>query len=127
MGNLTSPLYVTGVCPQSKKIMLGGIFRMHDQVGFPVDCCIDECRERGYLIDWLEALCDCWLNDCLKYDSFVRQITSQLPDLALDQKFKETGAALIAIFPKIKRNKNPVDVVCRYILTKKRKHSWDNA
>jgi hypothetical protein len=93
---------------------------MHDRIGFPIDCCIDEFRERGYLIDWLEALCDCWLNDCLKYNSFVRQVTSQIPDAPLDQKFKEAGAVILSKFPKMRQTKNPVDTVCRYILAKKK-------
>lgn len=119
---ITDPLYITGICPATKQLMLGGIFRMHDQVGYPVDCCIDESRERGFMIDWLEALCACWLNDCLKFPSFARQaeLASREP-LNLHHRFKVAGAVFLGKFPKARKNSDPVNVFCRYILEKKRK------
>lgn len=92
---------------------------MHDEIGFPIDCCIDEAKERGFLIDWLECLCDCWLNSCLKYDSLIRQIKHQL-DADLDGMFKNAGCIILNRFPKMKKTENPVDTFCRYILSKKK-------
>lgn len=107
--------------------MLGGMYRMHDQIGFPIDLCVLECEERGWRIDWLEALCDCWLNDCLKFDSFVRHAESASKEpLMLAQRFAQTGAFVLARFPKMQNAFNPVDVVCRYIMTKKRRGSWNS-
>jgi hypothetical protein len=117
--NLQSPIYVTGISTDGK-LLLGGIFRMQDTVGFPIDASFEECRQRGYAIDWLEALADCWLNDCLKFDSFVRQ-ASTLTNQPLEQMFTALGLSIIQRFPKIKRCENQVDVVCRYIISSKRK------
>ena len=115
---LTAPLYVTGVSDDGR-LLLGGIFRMHDEHGYPVDCCFEEAKLRGYDIDWLEALCDCWLNDCLKYDSFCRQAES-CAKVDLDMEFVMSGAMVAALLPKVLRAKSPVDAVCRYIIRRKR-------
>jgi hypothetical protein len=123
MSALVKPLYVTGVEPLKQRLMLGGIFKMHDQVGYPIDCCIEEAKERGFDIDWLEALCDCWLNDCLKFDSFCRQIESQT-NLQLKTKFSMTGACVLAKFPKMKNTNNPINTVCKYIMAKKQRGRW---
>lgn len=119
MNNLAHPLYITAVCGQSDQIMLGGIFQMQDRVGFPLDASYEECKQRGYLIDWLEALCDCWLNDCLKFDSFVRQASS-ITGENLETRFSEAGAVVLAKFPKMRHTTNPVNTACRYILSRKR-------
>ena len=121
--NIQSPLYITATTPDGK-IMLGGIFKMQDQVGFPIDASFEECKSQRFLIDWLEALADCWLNDCLKFDSFVRQASS-LSGVDLNRKFQETGAVILAKFPKMRRVENPIDAVCRYILRKKKLHRYD--
>lgn len=123
MSAITSPLYVTAATRNA--IMLGGVFRMHDQVGFPIDCCIDEFRERGFLIDWMEALCDCWLNDCLKFDSFVRSAEISSPEpLDLHRRFSVAGALFVVKFPKVKQCANPVDVFCKYVMAKKKRYSF---
>lgn len=119
MSNLAAPLYITGLNIRTGKFLLGGIYRMHDQIGFPIDCSIDECRERGYEIDWIEAMCDCWLNDCLKFDSFLRQVKSQCPNIPLLEMFQQAGATILAMYPKMLSFKNPVDAACKYILRKK--------
>ena len=121
MNNLNAPIYVTSVT--DGKLMLGGLFKMQDQVGFPIDASFEECKSRGCLIDWLEALCDCWVSDCMKFDSFVRQSTN-LSGIDLSDKFKDAGAVVLALFPKMKNTPNPIDTVCRYILQKKKLHLW---
>ena len=123
MSNLSTPLYITAICPKTKQFMLGGIFKMQDQIGFPIDASFEECKAHGYVIDWLEALADCWLNDCLKFDSFVRQ-ANNLTGINLEEKFKQTGALVIVLFPKIKKSTNPVDIACKYILARKKLGQW---
>jgi hypothetical protein len=115
---LTEPLYVTGLSSNGK-MLIGGVFRMHDSVGFPLDCCFEESKLRGFDIDWLEALCDCWLNDCAKYDSFCRQ-ASNCARIDLDELFKRSGAMVANMFPKMLKCPNPVDVVCKYIIRRKK-------
>lgn len=119
--NLQSPLYITSVGTDGK-FMLGGIFKMQDQVGFPVDASFEECKEHGFRIDWLEALCDCWLNDCQKYGSFVRQ-AEMITGAKLHDMFATTGAKVLAMFPSMKNAANPVDEACRYVL----KNKWDGS
>lgn len=67
-----SPLYFTGKTPDGK-LLLGGVFRMHDQEGFPIEASFEECQRKGWQVDWAEALADCWLNDPMKMDNFVGQ------------------------------------------------------
>jgi hypothetical protein len=120
---LSSPLYVTGVAPNGK-YLVAGLFRMQDQVGYPIDLCLIECKEKGFFPDILEALCDCWLNDCLKFDSFVRELNSPYPGRKWQDEFSMTGATVIAMFPKINLVLNPVDAACKYIMRKKRMGKW---
>jgi hypothetical protein len=121
--NLQSPIYVTGVSTDGK-FLLGGIFKMQDQIGFPIDASFEECRNNGCQIDWLEAMADCWLNDCLKFDSFSRQ-AELLTSVKLKEKFKEAGAVILARFPKMKNTFSPVDTVCKYVLAMKRLNRWN--
>lgn len=118
--NVQSPMYISGVTPEGK-FLYGGVFQMHDRIGFPVDCCIDEAAQKGMALDFLEALCDCWLNDCLKFDSFTRQIESQLPNSRITEKWHQTMLYLLNKYPKCMKHKNPINVLCRYVLAKKRK------
>lgn len=39
-------------------VVVQGVFRMQDEVGFPIDASFDLCGERGHEIDWVEALAD---------------------------------------------------------------------
>lgn len=118
MSNISAPLYITASGPNGAP-MLGGVFRMHDQHGFGAADCFAECQIRGFKIDWLEALADCWLNDCLKFDAFERAASS-CANVNLASKFSQIGAAILAMFPKMRQTPNPVDTVCRYILAKKK-------
>ena len=93
-------------------------FELQDTHGLPIDVTHDLCKENGIHVDWLAALCKCWLNSCLKYDSFVRQ-ASLLANVDLDKKFKQAGAVAIAMNPEMKLAPNPVDEACRWILANK--------
>lgn len=116
---ICAPLFCTGVNLDGKALV-GGVYRMQDSIGMPLEITKMEADEKGFYIDWLEALCDCWLNDCLKFDSFCRDIASCRLNEDVVDKWKTLGAFIIAKFPKIKQHENPVDVVCRYILQKKK-------
>ena len=112
-------LYITGVNREGT-LMLGGVFQMQDRQGFPLEMSLMECQERGFAVDWLEALCDAWLNDPLKFDSFERE-ASALAKTDLRKAFQQTGYWIISRYPKIKSSRNPVDIACRYILATKKK------
>lgn len=104
---------------------LTGVFELQDTHGLPIEVSHDIAKERGLRVDWGEALCRCWLNDPLKYDSFVRQ-ASLLAGVDLDAKFKETGAAVIALHPEFLKAENPVDETCRWLLNQKEQNNNDN-
>lgn len=93
---------------------------MRDECGMPLDFSLEECKSKGWCVDWLEALCDCWLNDCLKFDGFLREAQMLCPDVDLGDKFKTVGATAVAMFPEILKAKNPVDEACRIVLKQKR-------
>lgn len=110
-----SPLQLTGITTEGK-LVINGIFTMQDQVGFPLDASFEECKRYGVQIDWLEALCSCWLNDCLKFDSFVKQ-ASLLTGVDMLAKFKTAGAIYMCEHTEIKYATNPVDEFCKAMLS----------
>lgn len=114
---MKSPLYITGVTPDGR-LLMGGVFRMQDEHGFPVDASHEECRMKGFAVDWLEALCDCWLNDPQKFESFGRQVEMIAPGSV--DRFSQLGARMIASAPKVREAENPVDEFCRHILNQKK-------
>lgn len=116
---ISRPLYITGI-DKDLHFMLGGIFEMQDTVGFPLDCCYEEAKLRHYHIDWLEALCSCWINDCLKFDSFVRQ-AENCTGIPLEAEWKTANIFILNKFPKMLKCSSPIDVSCWYILAKKGK------
>jgi len=116
----TNPLYFTGKTPEGK-LLLGGVFKMHDQEGFPIEASFEECQRRGWLVDWMEALADCWLNNPLKFDAFVAN-AELLVDRPLKAKFSFAGASWIEM-NKASPSVNQVDDFCFYVL----KNKQDNA
>jgi hypothetical protein len=111
---MNNPLYFT------EPKLLGGVFTLQDSVGFPISITIDMCKENNVNIDWFEALSDCWLNDCLKFDNFVHQIQQQTGIECLEDKWKIANIAIINKYPRILSHDLPINVVCRYTLAKKR-------
>ena len=100
-------------------------FKMQDTNGLPIEVTYDLCKEKGIHVDWLAALCQCWLNDCKKYESFVRQ-AELLTGVDLDLKFKIAGERALRENPQFLECENPVDECCKYILKKKGLHEKDN-
>jgi hypothetical protein len=115
-----SPIYVTGLNPDGK-ILVGGIFRMKDEQGVPLDFSHDICREKGWVIDYMELLCDAWLNDCLKFDSVVREL--EMLGGSCVEIWKQAGSVWISEFLKSSGSlsQNPIDEFCREMLSIKRR------
>lgn len=99
---------------------------MQDTLGFPVDASFEEARQRGYKVDWLEALSACWINDCAKFNSFVRQAESCTQNTALEQLWKESNMLVLNRFPKMLTRESPITVSCKYILGLKGKFKHRN-
>lgn len=116
-----SPLYITGKTSEGI-LLLGGVFRLQDGHGFPLDASFEECKRTGKVIDWLEALSDCWLNSPSKFDSFLRQ-AELLTGSNLGERFAWNGSLVLSRFPKMITTRNPIDTVCRYVMAKKRRFS----
>lgn len=53
---------------------LQGVFRMRDQEGFPVDVSYEIAKERGWEIDWIEALADAGRQCIFKFQSLLEEI-----------------------------------------------------
>lgn len=51
-----SPLYFTGF--SDGKALVGGIWRMKSQEGFPVELSALQCASAGIIPDWMEAMAD---------------------------------------------------------------------
>jgi hypothetical protein len=68
-----SPLYFTGLTPDGR-LLLGGVFRMKDEVGFPLDMSYEIAKEKGWLIDWMEYLADAGRQKQPKIESCLREI-----------------------------------------------------
>lgn len=114
---MNSPLYFTGITPKGKGLV-GGIFKMQDQQGFPMDASFEELKGKDLEIDWLEALCDCWLNDCLKFESFVRQ-AEILTGQKLEEMWKSTCCLILNSNLNLMSFENPINEACKLILSQK--------
>lgn len=114
---MKEPLYITGFTIGGEKI-IGGIFKMQDQKGFPIDASFEICRENGWVIDWAEALCDCWINDCLKFESFVRQ-AEMISKTDIETKWKNFAIIVLNHFPEMMKAESPILEACKYILNGK--------
>ena len=53
---------------------LQGVFTLRDQEGFPVDMSYEITKERGWEVDWVEALADAARQCILKYDALLEEI-----------------------------------------------------
>lgn len=115
---MKSPLYITGANTEGK-FLIGGIFKMQDSYGFPVEMSFLECKEKNLAIDWFEALADCWLNDPMKYDDFVTE-SSRLCGHDLDKDFKAAGNKFLRENPEAMYEAFPVDAFCKSVLKQKR-------
>jgi hypothetical protein len=59
-----------------------GIFRMYDETGFPISMSFDYLTEKGYEVDWVEAMCDALRQCVFKYDRLVAEIDMLLGENA---------------------------------------------
>lgn len=50
-------LYITGLNPTGIPL-IGGVWRLRDQEGLPLEMSYLMAREKGFLIDWCEAMAD---------------------------------------------------------------------
>ncbi len=108
------PLYITGFTPEGKPL-LGGIFKIKDQCGFPLDASFDLAREKGLAIDYMELLCDAWLSNCLGFDAVVREL-DMLGGSRIDD-WKRAGIDYLNHFPEMNQFDDPINEFCKFTLT----------
>jgi hypothetical protein len=58
---------------------LQGVFTMRDQEGFPLDMSYELAKERGWEVDWVEALADAARQCIFKYDALIEEISMLEP------------------------------------------------
>lgn len=56
-----------------------GVFTMRDEQGFPLDMSYEIAREKGWSIDWLEAMADAARQCILKLDALLAEMRLLLP------------------------------------------------
>lgn len=59
---------------------LQGVFRLRDQEGFPLDMSFEIARDRGWDIDWVEALADAARQCIFKFEALLEEIRMLEPE-----------------------------------------------
>ena len=74
----TNPLRFTFIFSEGfeYKIVFRGAFEFRDTIGFPYDMTYELCKEKGFEVDWLEALVKslCNVADVFKYEQLLDEI-----------------------------------------------------
>jgi hypothetical protein len=74
--NDPSVIYATGFTPEGV-MLIGGIWKLWEQEGFPLEMSHLICRDRGCSVDWLEAMADAsCTNNC---PALMKHIEAFLP------------------------------------------------
>lgn len=121
---MNNPLYITGLTDDGY-FLIGGIYRMKDELGFPLDASLDYCIEKGNLIiDWCECLADAGSQNDWKFDSVLEELEMLLNKSTkeeIEQKFFQYGNYVM-------RNYNTKTFIetCEKILELKKEKSYDN-
>ena len=71
-----SIIYATG-CTSDGTMLIGGIWRLWHQEGFPLEMAHLVCRDKGWRVDWLEAMADASRSDNLP--ALMKQVEAFLP------------------------------------------------
>lgn len=72
-----SVVYTTGITPDGI-ILIGGLWKLWEQEGFPIEMAHLVCRDNGCAVDWLEAMADASsTNNC---PSLMNHIEAFLPN-----------------------------------------------
>jgi hypothetical protein len=73
----SSVIYATGCTPDGVTL-IGGIWKLWEQEGFPLEMSHLICRDKGWAVDWLEAMADAsCTHNC---PALVKHIEAFLPD-----------------------------------------------
>jgi len=114
---MNNPLYETGISTEGKRLV-GGVFTLKNQAGFPLASSFEILKEQGRAIDYCELLCAAWLHDCLGFDSVTKEL--DMLEGSHVEDWKRCGASFLSRHPKAMRQVDPINVFCRYTLQKKR-------
>lgn len=73
-------IYATGCAPDGTPL-IGGVWMLRDQEGFPLEMSHLICRDKGWAIDWMEAMADASrTNNC---PALIKAVKAFLPEHAL--------------------------------------------
>ncbi len=109
-------LYMSGLTPDGTPLM-AGIFRIHDEIGFPVDMTYEICKEKKQCPDWLEYLADAGSQKQWKFDAAVKEMQMLIGEYLTQEilsKFKFLGALMT------KEGDNFISICEKIVNTKKK-------
>ena len=73
-------IYTTGCTPDGTPL-IGGVWTLRDQEGFPLEMSHLVCRDKGWAIDWMEAMADASRsNNC---PALMKAVEAFLPEHAV--------------------------------------------
>jgi hypothetical protein len=120
---MSKTLYTTGLTSDGY-FLIGGIYRMKDELGFPLDASLDYCIESGNLvIDWCECLADAGSQKDWKFDSVLEELEMLLNKNTKEEtekKFYQYGNYIMC-----KYGTKTFIETCEKILELKRDKSYD--
>lgn len=73
---MNNPIYITDISKDHGHLMIGGVWRLWHQDGFPVEMSWLHARDQGNYVDWVEAMADASTDDNLP--ALVKQMESFL-------------------------------------------------
>ena len=120
---MSKTVYITGMTSEGQ-FLLGGVYRMKDELGFPLDASLDYCIERGNLvIDWCEFLADVGSQKDWKFDSVLEELEILLNKNTTEnirKNFLQYGNYIMCKY----NTKTFIDT-CEKILELKKEKSYD--
>ena len=80
--NSDSIIYATGSTPDGT-VLIGGVWTLWDQEGFPLEMSHLLCQQKGWAVDWLEAMADASRTHNLP--SLMDHVQTFLPDHVVER------------------------------------------
>jgi hypothetical protein len=111
-----NPLYVTGHSENGRPI-IGGLYHMKDQCGFPLDYEIEECRQRYWLPDYIEILADAGSQSIQKMDRVCKEL-----ELLIPEQWDEIWKKWLVLGSHSMKECSDFEGICKAILKEKREY-----
>lgn len=117
---MNNPLYLSGITPDGIPLM-AGIYRMKDEIGFPISVSYEMIKDNQWCPDWCEFLADAGRQKDWKLDDALHEMKMLVGEhltAEIFEKFKFYGATIWTV-----NGKNQTFAeVCNQIVELKRKN-----